>query len=254
MTTYQQPPKAEMNLKAVNITEEIDWAELKSEWVHTLGFDSESFNHVRDVMSQVNIVVGFGQGFWSGVTSCYYLVYHPQKDQFFWYLRDVDKTDFVSFCRIRDDKKILQLLKTKGIEAHYNEYDREVDFIKMYNLSKRKVGIFEKSEVINNTLHTTEVQYTDVFAPEYEYVSLEEIFGEDTRELRCALSLFYPGATGNSYPHIVYQEGHFKPFFIQHAKEMADWYNQKEKHVFSRKQDLFIEIDGTVFKLQPTAK
>lgn len=228
--TYQAAHQ--MDLKTVNIASEMDWSILKYDWMEKWHKDGNSFERIREIMSQVNVVVGFGRGFWKGVSGYSYLVFSPKNDAFYWYVHHSDEEDQVSFYRIPDDARILELLKTKVIEENFEEYDRTVSYSTMYTLTKRYDN----------------VPYS---GSQYKLTELTEVFGEDTEELRAALAIFHPAASGNNYPHIEYQEGHFKPFIEQQMKRLAEAYNTEDKKVFSHKRDLFIEIGGETFKLMP---
>lgn len=221
-----------LELKKVNIAKNEDYIELKEKFYEY--FDQEiPFEPIKEKLSNLNIVSGFGRGFWAGVHGYFYVVYHKENDKFYWYLQNIESDEDVYFYELRDDAYILKLLQSKPIEKNFYDYDAAANYGDLYPLS---VGKKDK-------------------IPEYlKEVSLEELFREDTEELRVALMEFRPATQGTKYPHREFDIQYSLPAYKNQLDDQVKKYNQSEYTIFRKGEQLYIDLDGDVFKLEKTKK
>lgn len=209
-----------IDIKKVNIASEEDLKEVEKEWNDY--FDHEyTFLPIKEALSKLNIVVGFGRGFWAGVHGYSYLVYHRERDSFYWYLRDIESDQTVYFYEIPDDATILQLLKTKAIKDQFDAYDEALNF--------------------GNIKRITE---------EYKLTPLNDLFGEDTKQLRIALMQYQPGSYGSTYPHEEYHEKYFLPAYEKALDEKIKDYNKNLFTVYREKGKLYIQLGEDRFEMK----
>lgn len=216
----------EFNFKNVNITLKEDWKELEEAWNDHFDND-EDFLPIKQCLSDLNIIVGFGRGFWSGIDGYYYLTYHKLLEKYFWYVRDNESDSDVYFYEIDEEAPIFQLLRTLPIEKNFQAYDVELDFPTLYWLSKGN---------------------TDHLPPNMHEVSLEDVFGMDNEQLRAALMYFYPGSYGSYYPHLLFHQQYFFPYLQKKLDKFVEENNHSLK-LFRRNAQLFIKIKGEEYKL-----
>jgi hypothetical protein len=217
-----------LELEKVNITTEEDWNALEKEWDGY--FDHEySFTPYKDLLSKLNIIVGFGRGFWGGAHGYFYLVYHTETKNYYWYLRNIESDKDVYFYKVDDKADIFALLRTKSIKGNFDEFDNELDFNTLYPLS-----IGEQTNL-----------------PEYlTPVPLTDIFGEDTEQLRIALMYFRPGEYGSRYPHLEFHERFFLPVYQNELDKTVQAYNQGPFHVFREENQLLIQLNNDIYELK----
>ena len=221
-----------MNLKEINITSKKDWESLEEKWNNY--FSNEiPFSPYKQLLSKLNIIVGFGRGFWSGVHGYFYLVYHKEKDRFYWYLRDIESDDNVHFYEVDENEPIFDLLKTTPIEKNFKEFDAALDFSTLYRMS-----IGDTNELPENV----------------KPASLVELFGEDTEQLRIALMYFYPGNHGSRYPHREFHQRFFKPFYEKKLDEAIQTFNQNPNPIYRKESDLFLDFNGDTYQLVKVKK
>ena len=135
------------------------------------------FESIQDQLSKLNIIVGFDQGLPGGSDDYFYMVYHKEKDRFYWYLRSCGNNQDVYFYEVTNESEILELLQAKPVDRR--------------------------------TLHRLSTGETTFIPPSLRKIMLFELFGEDTEHLRFALTSFYPGGTGSKYPYREFHERYF---------------------------------------------
>lgn len=215
-----------IDLKEVNIANEEDIKEVEDEWNYY--FDNQySFSPYKEKLLKINIIVGFGRGFWAGVHGYSYLIYHKELDKFYWYLRDIESDKDVFFYEIEQKHQIFSMLKNMPIEQNFDVYDHVIDYGVLYALSCGNISEIPK---------------------EYKAVDLKELFGEDTEQLRIALMEYRP-ATRDTYPHQEFHRKVFVPAFQNKLNNKARQYNQSYFNVFRNGEELCINLDGDIFKL-----
>ncbi|PGK51764.1 hypothetical protein CN918_28650 [Priestia megaterium] len=216
-----------LDLTKVNITSEEDWMMLKEEW--TYYFDNQhDFAPYRKLLSRLNIIVGFGRGFWASVDDYFYLTYHQDKGQYYWYVRNIEKDDEVYFYKVANNAPILDLLTKKAIEDNFREYDEILDYSLLYTMSNGEV---------------------DKLPAHISPVELADVFGEDSLQLRMALMNFGPGSQGSMYPHLEFHHRFFKSALGQTMDKMIDKYNSGTFKVFREGECLFVQLNDDVFEL-----
>lgn len=216
-----------LDFKNINITMTEDWKVLKREWEYY--FDGEyAFEPYQELLSKLNIIVGFGRGFWSGTHGYFYLVFHKDTQKFYWYLRDIESDDKVFFYEIEENSEIFSLLNSKSIDGHFDEFDSVLDF---------------------KTLHPLSIGNTENMKDGFKMATLTELFGEDTKRLRMALMYFSPASQGSHYPHGEFHKQYFLPKQRDELEVQARAYNEGTFHVFREDNNLYIQLNEDVFKL-----
>lgn len=221
----------------INIAEEVDFENIQEEWEFLCEDyieEGKDFSFYKDLLSKLNIIVGFGRGFWAGVKYYFYLVYHKETKKFYWYLRNYETDYGVYFYEIKKDAEIFNLLQTKSIRYNWNEFDEILDFNTLYVLS---LGTYPDIKEIQDN---------------YKPTPLEEIFGEDTKQLRIALMCFNPASSGSKYPHKEFDKIYFDPIHKKRLDKQVDEYNKGEFEVFRKNNTLYIKLNGDTFKLTNT--
>ncbi|MCK1999917.1 hypothetical protein MZM54_00790 [[Brevibacterium] frigoritolerans] len=221
-----------LNLKNINITIDEDWEMLKEEWNDY--FDNElSFSPYHKLLSKLNIIVGFGRGFWRGVDGYFYLVYHKENQRFYWYLRNNESDTDIYFYEVDEHSGILELLRTKSYEENFAEFDVELNFGTLYLLS---------------------IGETNETSGEMSPVPLSTLFGEDTEQLRIALMYFYPGSYGSKYPHKEFLKRFFLPAYQQKIDEKIQSYNKGSFNVFRKGDSIYIQLQEDIYELKKVEK
>lgn len=216
-----------LDLKKVNIANDEDIKEVENEW--NFYFDNKhSFLPYKEKLSKLNIIVGFGRGFWAGVHSYSYLTYHVELDKFYWYLRDVESDQDVFFYELEEDAAILKLLKTKVIEKNFDEFDKVLNYDNLHYLSLGK-------EILKLNL---------------KRVTLKELFGEDTEKLRIALMEYQPASRGSKYPHKEFHKKYFVPALQKELDKQIENYNKGSFEVYRKRNNLYIKINDEHFHLK----
>jgi len=220
-----------LDLKNVNITSEKDWESLEKEWNSYYNYEKFrfSFDPYRKLLSNLNVIVGFGRGFWGGVDDYFYLVFHQETKKFYWYLRDIDEDTEVYFYEVNERAKILQLLQTTSIDGNFQEYNKVLNYDLLFDLSIGK---------------------TDELPENMKKVTLTELFGEDTEQLRIALMYFQPAGESNGYPHDEFEERFFFPHVQNEMDQEIDIYNNSTFHVFRKDEKMYITLNNDTFELK----
>lgn len=228
-----------LQLNKVNITSEEDWKEVEQDWKGWFEDEEASeekmdFAPYKEMLEKLQVIVGFGRGFWGGVSDYYYVVYHSETKRYYWYLRDIESDTSVYFYEIHRNAEILELLQTTSIPGYYDEFDKALDF-----------------EVLWELAHGNAVEMKH----NVKAVSLTELFGEDTEELRVALMHFFPGSYGSRYPHHEFHNRFFNPAYQKQLDKEVEAYNQLESiHVFRKGNKLMIQMNDEVFELKKVKK
>ena len=230
-----------LQLNTVNITLQEDWKEVERAWKGWFEDEDEvkneremNFKPYKEMLEKLQVIVGFGRGFWRGDDSYYYLVYHTETKRYYWYLRDVESDDSVYFYKINKDAKILQLLQTLAIPSHFDEFDEAL-----------------QPDVLWDLAHGN----TEDMPHDFKSVSLAELFGEDTEELRVALMYFSPGDYGSKYPHHEFHNRFFLPSYQKRLDKEVEVYNQSESvKIFREGNKLMMYVDNDLFELKKVKK
>lgn len=228
-----------LQLNTVNITLQEDLEEVERDWKghfedEEVTGEEMDFAPYKKMLEKLQIIVGFGRGFWGGDKSYSYLVYHSETKRYYWYLRDVESDDSVYFYEINKNAEILELLQTLSIPNHFREFDAVLTSNMLWDLSHGN---------------------TEDMPSDLKTVPLTVLFGEDTEALRVALMYFYPGNYGSKYPHEEFHNRFFTPSYQKEVDKEVEAYNQSHTfHVFRSGNKLMIELDDTVFELKKVKK
>lgn len=194
--------------------------------------DEVVFLPYEEKLLALQVIVGFGRGFWAGVHGYSYIVYHTSTDKFYWFLRDVESDDAVYFYEISSNDELFHLLNNYSTHAHFELYDEALDYEVLYALGKGEQEELTKEQKAR-----------------YKEVSLHELFGEDTEKLRLALMEFRPGSWGSHYPHKEFDKKAFSPIEKERLQKQAENYNNGNFHVFEKNKTLYISLGDDTFKL-----
>lgn len=217
-----------IDLKNVNIADANDFKRLEEVWNEHFDFE-HSFEPYKEKISTLNIIVGFGRGFWAGVHDYFYLVYHTKKNRFYWYLRNIESDSDIYFYELDENTNILNLLKTSAIEGNFDEFDDALNYNVLYSLS---VGDIKKTP------------------QDMKSTSLNDLFGEDTEQLRIALMNYRPATLGSKYPHKEYHLNYFLPAYHKIQDNLINEYNAGTFEVSRIEDKLFIKLNDDTFELK----
>lgn len=221
-----------LKLKNINITTDEDWETVRNDWNDY--FDNEcSFSPYRRLLSKLNVIVGFGRGFWRGVDGYFYLVYHKENRKYYWYLRNNESDTEIYFYEVEEQSAILELLRTKSYVKNFEEFDAILNFGALYLLS---------------------IGETNEMTRELSPASLTSLFGEDSEQLRIALMYFYPGSYGSNYPHKEFLKRFFLPAQQQGLDEKIESYNKGSFNVFRKGDNTYIQLQEDTFELKKLEK
>lgn len=211
-----------LDLRTVNITNELDLHRTKEEWDHK--FNGEfNFSPYKKQLEKINVIVGFGYGFWGGVDEHYYIVYHPKNNKFYWFVKGINEDTDVFFYEVPEEDELLSLLKTKSISKNFDLYNKVLDFDSLYPASK---GEFPEGK--------------------YTKVSLNELFNEDTEHLRIALNYFSPG---QFYPHKRFEKQYFLPAYHRKIDKLLKDPSINSVGIYRKNEDLYVDFNNSSYKL-----
>lgn len=192
----------------------------------------ESFSPYKEKLAQLHTIVGFGRGFWAGVSDYFYLMYHKGTKKFYWFLKNNESDSDVYLYEINESDAIFALLSHYSIEANFELYDKTLDYNALYYLSVGKESNLSKEQT-----------------ERYRYTPLTDIFGEDTEELRIALMNYYPASSGSFYPHKEYEKQILAPLLKEQLQQQVATYNASDFQVFEKNNGLYITFGDDTFKL-----
>lgn len=221
-----------MDFKKINIMTEGYAHDLEDIWRRDYREDSleEDFIPYRENILKLNFIVGFGRGFWAGVDSYYYIVYHEINDKFYWFTKNEESDKDIYFHELKEDDKIFSLLESTPIGRNFKAYDKALDYGKLFKYSR--------GESVEGV----------------EAEKLENLFGSYPSDFENILMELNPASKSAEYPHSAFDKSYLSPMLKESSSKKADELNLKEKKVFSDKGKLFIQIGNEVYSLKKANK